>query len=311
MNVALAAEESAGLQMLSALARSGHRVVVVLTAPPETGSSKNSLWNAARDSGFETLPAELVKGPELAKQLRSRDVDILLNVHSLHIIHRDVLAAPRLGAFNLHPGPLPRYAGLNSISWALFRGEQTHGVTVHRMEPRIDAGPIVYQSIFQLDPEETGFTLTFKCIREGIVLMQRLLDVAAADPDAIPLIAQDLSAREYFGTETPEGGRISWSWPASKVVNFVRACDFFPFASPWGHPCAFLTVKEVGVAKARLTGLPCDASPGTVGQSTNLGVLVACRDEWVLASKLHVDGKYVPAQEFLKSGDRFAVIAAD
>lgn len=311
MNVALAAEESAGLQMLSALARSRHRVVVVLTAPPGPGSSKSSLWNAAQDFGFETLPAVLVKDPDLADQLRSRDVDILLNVHSLHIMHRDVLAAPRVGAFNLHPGPLPRYAGLNSISWALFRGEQTHGVTVHRIEPRIDAGPIVYQSIFQIDPEETGFTLTFKCIREGIVLMQRLLDVAAAHPCAIPLIAQDLSSREYFGPEAPEGGRISWSWPARKVVNFVRACDFFPFHSPWGRPLTFLGMKEFAVAKARLTHLPCDALPGTVGKSSDLGVFVACRDEWMLASKLHLDGKYVPAQEFLKSGDRLVVMAAD
>ena len=236
MNVALAAEESAGLHMLRALARSDHRVVAVLTAPPEAGSTRASLWNVARDFGFETLPATRVRNPDLADTLRSKNVDILLNVHSLHIIKREVLAAPKLGAFNLHHGPLPRYAGLNSVSWALFRGEQSHGVTIHRMVPEIDAGPIVYQAAFPIEADDTALSLTFKCTREGIKLMLQLLDVAASQPAQIPVVQQDSALREYFGAEVPEQGRMSWYWPASKVMNFVRACDYFPFHSPWGIP---------------------------------------------------------------------------
>jgi len=56
-----------------------------------------------------------------------------------------VLGVPARGAWNLHPGPLPRYAGLNAPSWAIYRGEQRHGVTVHRMDRGIDTGDIAYQ----------------------------------------------------------------------------------------------------------------------------------------------------------------------
>ena len=108
MNVVLAAEETAGLHMLRALARSNHQLVAVLAAPPEPGASAASVWAVARASGFQTWPAKMVKDPNLADRLRSERVDILLNVHSLYIIHKDVSAAPRLGDFNLHPGPLPR-----------------------------------------------------------------------------------------------------------------------------------------------------------------------------------------------------------
>jgi methionyl-tRNA formyltransferase len=310
MNVVLAGEESAGLQMLRALAQRKDRVVAVLTTPPKPNSAKVSLWNAARDLGLETLPAELVKDSALADRLRSQSVDLFLNVHSLHVIHEEVLKASKLGAFNLHPGPLPRYAGLNAVSWAIFRGEQNHGVTVHRIEAKIDTGPIAYQSCFPVEARDTALSLSLKCVQEGIPLVLRLLDVAATEPNSIPSIPQDLALRQYFGRDVPEQGRLSWEWPATKLINFVRACDYLPFPSPWGHPRTRLGAQEFALVKAHRTGLVCDVSPGTVGASTDSGVHVACRDEWILATKLRLAGRYVPAQEVLRSGERLARISS-
>src|SRR5580704_8692380 len=217
MNVVLAAEESAGLRLLEALVRSSHRLVAVLAAPPKPNSARANVWNTARHLGIETWPAEQVKDPKVSERLRSERVDILLNAHSLYRISEAVLSAPRLGAFNLHPGPLPRYAGRNVVSWAIFRGEPEHGVTVHRMEPEIDAGPIAYQSLFPIEADDTALTLSLKCSREGVALMLRLLDAASEDPTSIPSVQQDLSQREYFGRQVPEDGWLSWSWPARKV----------------------------------------------------------------------------------------------
>ncbi|HSY63710.1 MAG TPA: formyltransferase family protein [Terriglobales bacterium] len=306
MNVVLAAEELAGVQMLQALARSSHRVVAVLAAPPQPNAGGVSVWKVAQKLGFETWPAELVRDSEFGARLRANSVDILLNVYSLYIIHREVLSASKLGAFNLHPGPLPRYAGLNAVSWAIFRGEQTHGVTVHKMEAGVDAGPIVSQSFFPIDADDTGLSLSFKCLREGVGLMLDLLDIASTDPGSIPLFQQDLAMREYFSKQVPEGGRLSWSWPARKVADFVRACDFFPFHSPWGYPRTRLGVQEFALVKARRTGLPCDVPSGTVGESTSCGVQVACSDEWILVSKLLLANTYIAPGELLRPGDHLA-----
>ena len=308
MNLVLAAEESAGLQLLRALAQRKDRIVAVLTTPPEKRPSRASLWNAAQHLGFETLPAELVRQSALADRLRAQDVDLFLNIHSLHVIHSDVLLAPKIGAFNLHPGPLPGYAGLNPVSWAIFRGEQEHAVTVHRIDAEIDAGPIAYQSRFTLDPQDTALSLSLKCVQQGVLLMLRLLDAATTAPDHIPSIPQDPSLRRYFGKEIPDQGRMSWQWPAAKVIDFVRACDYFPFPSPWGHPRTRRGVQDLALVKAQKTGLGCDAYPGTVGASTDSGIYVACRDEWILARKLLIEDRYVPAQAVLRSGDRLVEV---
>lgn len=234
MNVLLIGEESAGIQMLSALQqRREQDVVAVMASPSKIGAS---LWNAASKLNIETWPANLVKDPELAARLRTANVDIVLNLHSLYLIHGSVLLAPKIGAFNLHPGPLPRYAGLNAVSWAIYKGEFQHGATVHRMVPEIDAGPIVYQTMFRIEENDTALSLSAKCAREGIALMLRLLETAAGDPSAIPLVAQDFSQREYFGTKVPQGGWISWSDPAKRIVDFCACLRVFTISISMGTP---------------------------------------------------------------------------
>jgi UDP-4-amino-4-deoxy-L-arabinose formyltransferase/UDP-glucuronic acid dehydrogenase (UDP-4-keto-hexauronic acid decarboxylating) len=176
------------------------------------------------------------------------------------------------------------------------------------MEPGIDTGHIVYQELFDIDDADTGLTLSARCIRSGIPLILRLMETASIDPAAIPLTPQDLIKREYFGREIPRDGKLFWTLPAREIVNFIRACDFFPFPSPWGHPKTILELmsgeKEIGVVKARLTGELCDSSPGTVGEVVGLGVKVACGDEWIVVNKLKVEGRYVDSAEVLKPGSR-------
>jgi methionyl-tRNA formyltransferase len=305
MNIVLAAQEMAGLQVLKELARSNHRVVAVLTEPPRSSQeSRASLWNVASDLGFKTWPAQMVKDPALGETLRSAQVDILLNVHALFIIHPKVLAAPRFGGYNLHPALLPRFAGLNSVSWAILHGEKEHGVTIHKMEPGIDTGAIVYQEHFPVGDEDTALALSFKCAQIGVALVFRLLETVSTSPEALPLISQDLSRREYFGKKIPNGGDLCWKDSAERIVNFVRACDYFPFRSPWGEPRTKLGSDEINVIKASRTGLVSHAEPGTVDQVSESGVFVAGGDQWVLVKKLKFAGKYFAAADILKPGDR-------
>ena len=305
MNVVLIGEEAAGIRTLQLLEQCSVRVVAVMAAP-RRGDAGTSLWDLAEKRGYRIWPAELVKDPKLATQVRDERVDVILNAHSLFLIRKEVLEAPRLGSFNLHPGPLPRYAGLNSVCWAIYRGETEHGVTLHKLTPEIDAGPIVYQESVRVGDDETGLSLTVKCVNIGVPLISRLLEAAAQGPSHIPLIPQDLSKREYFGRTVPHNGNLSWNRPARRIVDFVRASNFFPFRSPWGVPRTRRGDSTLGILKARLTGTPADAPPGTVGAERSGGVEVAGADEGVLVRQVFRDGVGVPARDVLKAGERLA-----
>lgn len=299
LRVLLVAEESAGVSTLHQLAETETAIVAVMAA------GDGAVAPQAERMGLEVWPAELVKDSSLASRVRELEVDVLLNVHSLHIIDQEVLRAPRIGCFNLHPGPLPQYAGLDVVSWALYRGEKSHGITLHWMEAGVDTGAIAYSTTFEVSDEDTALTVYEKCLDHGMDLISRLIEVAAREPEEIPREAQDLAARRYFRRRAPQNGRLDWSKSAQEIVNFVRACDYYPFPSPWGMPATYLNGRELRVAKAERTLAPTDEPAGTVG--VHDGYLeVAAADEWVWIESLSVDGELVDPAELLAAGQRLA-----
>jgi methionyl-tRNA formyltransferase len=302
LRVVVVAEEAAGVQVLQGLwgLETKPEIVAVLTRLPAEGAERPVVFESTRKLGLDVWPSSSVGAPELASRLRSTDVDLLLNVHSLYLIHPSVLAAPKIGSFNLHPGPLPEYAGLNIPSWTIYRGEPRHGVTLHWMDEGIDTGPIAWQERFPIGADDTGLSLSGKSVRSGVPLVLRLAAVAAKDPHAIPREAQDLNRRAYYPAGPPAHGRIDWTMPADPILRFVRASDYAPFRSPWGHPKAELAGRQVGIAKAIETGVPAgNHQPGAVIETNESGAVVATGDELILLQRLWMDGRYLKPAELL------------
>jgi methionyl-tRNA formyltransferase len=305
LRVLLIGEEAAAVQSLRMLAGSAHQVVAVMTRGVGVSAVGATVAGVAARLGYPLWAARKSQENGFAEVVQREQVDILLNVHGRYVLPADVVAAPRIGSFNLHPGPLPRYAGLNAPSWAIYHGERTHGVTLHWMDSGIDTGPIAFAAGLPIDEDETGLTLNAKCVRAGLPLLHDLL--AAAAKGEIPRIPQPVGPRRYYGREVPHEGRLIWTESARRIINFVRACDFAPFASPWGLPRAYLTGREIVVVKANPSGEKSDAAPGTIGQRIGSDVLVAARDEWVRVRRIQVGSSTFPAADALREGERFAV----
>ena len=303
MNVVLVAAEAAGLQALKLLAASEHRVVAVLTSTEDEARGV-TVAAQARRLGVHVWPARLVTDPAFAERIADAEVDLVLNIHSLLVIDGRVLGAPRIGSFNLHPGPLPQYAGLSVPSWAIYHGERRHGVTLHWMEPEVDAGAVVSEASFAIGPCDTGLTVSAACVRHGLPLVAGLLEVAARDPSAIPATEQDLSRRRWFGRRGPHGGRVPWTlsgrdWLTSSARRTTR-----PGPLLGATPGLGLGDLEVAVVRAAGTGEPAGAPPGTVGPPVEHGARVATGDEWVVLERVLVEGKAVHSGEVLVPGER-------
>ena len=294
------------MQILRSIATGPHRVAFVLTSRPGPEVRGATVSHLARTLGLETLPARRVRRPELARRFLAERVDLLLNVHSLHVIHEENVRAPRIGAFNLHPGPLPRYAGLNAPSHALRCGETSHGVTLHWMDAGIDTGAIAWQTGFEIGEGETGLSLSIRCIREGVALLKGLLEAASRDPSSIPRVEQSPAERTYFGRAVPEDGRLAWDRPARSLYDFVRAADFHPLPSPWGTLRARLDGAEIGVMRAGPPRELTDAEPGTIVTAGDGVVLVACRDAWLPLLLVRLDGTVRDAADVLTGSVRLS-----
>ncbi|MDX6626505.1 MAG: methionyl-tRNA formyltransferase [Solirubrobacterales bacterium] len=298
LTVALVAEEAAGARALRLLAERGQPPAAVLTKTPSVAA-------LAAELELPRLEPDLVLDPSFAGWFDERGVDLLLNVHSVLNPDAGVLAAPRIGSFNLHPGPLPGYAGFNAPSWAIAEGEERHAVTVHWMTPEMDAGPIAYEQWFEIAPGDTGLRLATKCVREGIPLLALLL--ADAERAGVPSRPQASEGGHFYWYEVPHAGRLPWQAGAKRVVDLVRAADYSPYPSPWG---AFLTAVgggDVAVVRASRTGEQTEAPPGAIGAPRGDRALVSAGDEWVLVERTRRDGDDLAPTSLLPEGGRCAL----
>jgi methionyl-tRNA formyltransferase len=302
LTVALAAEEAAGVQVLRLLAARGHRIAAVFS-DSQTAARGATVAGVAGKMGIPVQGAAAVRDAALAGELREKGVELLLNVHSLHIVDAEVLATPALGAYNLHPGPLPERAGLHAPSWALYEGDERHGVTLHRMTPGIDEGPIAFAERFEIGARDTALAVMTQCVRRGRRLVERLLDLAGSG-EAVPAHAQDVGSKCWFGAGPPEGGWLSWDRPARQVADFVRACDYGPYPSPWGFPRCGAAGREVAIAAAQPLPEATDAQAGAVAAAEAGAVLVAAADNWVRVDRVQIASERLPAAEVLRPGDQ-------
>jgi len=305
MNIVVVGEEAAGAQTVRLVEQSSHQLAAVLTGSGDDETNQRAVLAVARELGAPVLPAARVNDPTFAAELQRRGIDVLLNVHSLHLIDPAVLAAPRIGTFNLHPGRLPEYAGLNVPSWAIYHGETEQGVTLHWVTPKVDAGPIAFDASFPVTAQDTGISVAAKCVRHGLPLISKLLTLLAEDPTEVPRRKQDVTRRRYFGRNVPHHGWVPWHTSAEQVVNFIRACDYAPWSSPWGVPRtrSTRTGVDVDIVRASRTSEATSASPGTVGRAENDSVFVAAVDEWVLVSRARANGTSLPPVDVLEPGD--------
>lgn len=299
VRVLIAGGEAAGARALALVRRSNHDVIAVAAARNSTLAAR------AEADGVEVLDPALVADPSFAWWVTAKSIDVLINVHALHLVVPQVLASLTVGGFNLHPGPLPTYAGLNAPSWAIVNDEARHATTLHRMDAGIDSGAIVSEAWFDLDNSATGLSVSSRCARLGLELLQDLLDKLDAG-DELPSIPTTGRRRLYRAGDRPFGGRLPLAESAEVIDRVVRACAYHPMPSPIGSPAATSSRHSFGVLAGDRVQV--DAEPAPPGHVLSLtdegGAVVAAGTGHYRIDRAAVDGAVCSAAEILREGDQ-------
>jgi methionyl-tRNA formyltransferase len=233
-----------------------------------------SVASTAWQHGLDLYQVGRCSSSAALEGLRALQPDVLCVSCFPQILSKAALEVPGLGCLNVHPSLLPAYRGPAPLFWTFRDGTGTGGVTVHRMEVRIDSGPIVAQQALQLPDGVSGAWLEQACGRlGGQLLLQALADLGAGRMHAVP---QDASEATVQGFPDAADYRISTDWPARRAFNFVRGV-----ATP-GRPVEVRTAAGP-VALTGATGFAADAvlrspferRPGRLAIAFTPGILYA------------------------------------
>jgi methionyl-tRNA formyltransferase len=72
--------------------------------------------------------------------------DVIVS-HGPERLRGEFIGLAKRGGVNVHWGLSPTYRGMDTTRWPLIHGEpEWIGVTIHRLDPGLDTGPILYQA---------------------------------------------------------------------------------------------------------------------------------------------------------------------
>ena len=273
--IAVFAYSDTGHACLSRLFDRGENVCLVVTHDDDPAEPRwfPSVAELARSRGVEPVVFSDPKSREAVARVKAAAPELLLSAYYRGVLPAEILAIPRLGAFNVHGSLLPKYRGRAPVNWAVLNGETETGATLHVMTARPDAGDIVDQEAVPIGPDDTAGEVQQRVTAAAVATLDRQLDRLKAG--TAPRRAQNDKLATTFPRRTAQDGRIYWSRPAQDVHNLVRAVTH-PF------PGAFTDVFGAGrtfIWKTRLPNLGAhDNFPGQV-RAEEGRLYVACGDD--------------------------------
>ncbi len=296
---------------LRRLAAAGYQLTVV-TQPDRPAGRGSALTPppvklAALDLSLPILQPATLRDPAVVDALRALDPAAIVVFAYGEILRRAILDLPPYGCLNLHPSLLPRWRGPTPINAAILAGDRVTGVSIIRMDPGMDSGPLLAQEEAPILPADTAATLGARLAEQGATLLattlaQHLRGATVAQPQA----AAGVTVCRLLDKAD---GHLDWGQPAAALDRQVRAYD------PWPGTFTHWGTRRLKVTAVRLLpdlSTPADTDPpGTVrrlrdwdpaAEGSGRRLVVACGAGRVELTRLQLEGKPVQTADALLAG---------
>jgi methionyl-tRNA formyltransferase len=271
---------------LRGLVGEGFEVVGAVTQPdkPQGRSREITPPPVKRVAIEEEIPVFQPKNArdvELYNSLEALKPDMSVVVAYGHLLPQKIIDLPKLGTLNIHASLLPALRGAAPIQAAIRQGLTETGVTVMRVVPALDAGPIILQADTPIFEDETYGELQVRLAELGALSLIEAMSLFSLGK--VRERPQDDSRATYVPKVTRESSRIDWKDSAIEISRLIRASDPKPGAftrTPKGDVKMFGPKVMDGIK----------GKPGEVLKVTG-ELVVACGQDALRISEVQPAGK--------------------
>ncbi|MGH7643534.1 MAG: methionyl-tRNA formyltransferase [Candidatus Dormibacteria bacterium] len=272
MRVVFAGSAQFSIPVLRALAASSHAVVEVLTAPDRAGSRGAAAPRPVK-AGAQALGIPVEQPSPLTEAYWQENVaplepDVLVVAAYGQLIPLAVLQSLGMGGVGVHPSLLPRHRGAAPVAAAILAGDARTGVTVFRMDQRLDAGPLLAQHAMPVPGSATTPSLTGTLAELGAQLAVQVLDQLEAGERRD--ISQLDSGATFSHPLSRQDGRLEWTASASEIDRRLRAL------APWPGVTIPLAGTRVKLLRGASDPSATESNAGEAGEVLEQGA------DWIL-----------------------------
>ncbi len=267
-----------------------HQQVIGVVTQPDRPSGrgrslkKSAVKQMAEEADIDVFQPGTLRQEESIERLRKWEAETIVVAAFGQILPEAILDLPPAGAVNVHGSLLPRWRGASPIQYAILEGDAESGVSLMKMDPGLDTGPVFVRKSVEIGPRETASELHDKLAElGGQMLVNHLNAIIIGGLEAKP---QDETLATYAPQVKKEAGLIDWNKSSIEIDRQIRAM------TPW--PGAFTSWRDKNLKV--LSARPMDEGnlprgvPGLIVQ--NLGsVIVLTGGGGLKLVEVHLAGK--------------------
>jgi methionyl-tRNA formyltransferase len=275
----------------------GVEVVAVYTQPDRAAGrgrhlKQSEVKTCALAHGLPVRQPVSWRDPAVLAELRALDSDLLVVAAYGLILPAESLAIPRLGSVNLHASLLPRWRGAAPVQRAIMAGDVVTGITLMRVVPALDAGPMLATVTTPIETKDTAGTLEARLATLGAqLLLDALPGLVAGRLEEKPQNPDDVT---YAAKITREDREVDWGRPAVEIERRIRALQ------PAQQATASIAEIPVTLLEAVVVDQAPRGVPGTLEDFNNAGIDIATGAGVLRITALQPQGKRpVSARDFV------------
>ena len=159
---------------------------------------------------------------EMAEILQFDGIDLGVLAWWPNILPSSLLNIPINGFLNLHNSYLPYNRGKQPYFWALYEGNP-FGVSIHRVDPGIDSGPVIARRKIEYSWEDTAGMIYEKSLIEIVDLFKEIYPEIRVS--GIRYLDNDSNAGSFhYGHEIEQISEINLDqhYRARDLLNIIR-----------------------------------------------------------------------------------------
>jgi len=282
-NIAFMGTPEFSVPTLDALIKNKFNTICAYTQPPKK-SKRGQKVNPSPVEEFCKKNKINFRNPtnlnnkEEFKIFKELSPDVVIVVAYGQIIPKNFLSIAKFGFINIHASLLPKWRGAAPIQRAIMNGDEKIGVSIMKIEEKLDSGPIIASKEIELNQNVTHGEIEKKLSVIGAnLLVENLKRLEGGD---LKFTAQVHSEATYAKKIDKNETKIDWNLDATKVLARIHGL------SP--NPGAWFEHKRERFKVLRANKFSASGKPGTL---LDENLTIGCKSDSIQILEIQRQGK--------------------
>ena len=269
--------------ILKAIHDSGHNILEVYTQPANKSGrgqkfSQSEIFYFAEKLNIKVRSPVSLETSEEINHIKKLKPDLVVVAAYGKILPTKLLEIDKLSFINVHASLLPKWRGAAPIQRAIMNMDSETGISIMKIVPQLDAGPVMMQEKLNISQDISFFELSKKMSEIGAKLI--LNSIKLIQDNKAVFIEQKESDATYAKKIEKNETKINWAESAKKIIAKINA--FHPNPGCWFE----IEDERIKIIKAKEI-----EKTGEVGTIIDNEMTIACSKNAVQILELKKEGK--------------------